>query len=198
MSDWDVGVQCDIYVGVIVWSVKAFHNHAHSLPVVLLKSVYVWILICGKCMHSSSFEVWGSRQLWLDSAFLSYQKHVSVLWVACYLTLQFVCGSANVSPWFDAPRTSMWTSPLRVAALDLWDSHPAPCVCHVPPFETLMAPAECVAEWVGDNRAGPAGLRPAFAPGAPCIPTPGEDNTLHVLFLNRLLWPHALQSCHLI
>lgn len=34
-------MQCDIYVGVIVWSVKAFHNHTHSLPVALLKSVYV-------------------------------------------------------------------------------------------------------------------------------------------------------------
>lgn len=26
------GVWCDIYVGVIVWSVKTFHNHTHSLP----------------------------------------------------------------------------------------------------------------------------------------------------------------------
>lgn len=32
-------MRCDIYVGVIVWSVKAFHNHAHPLPAVLLKSV---------------------------------------------------------------------------------------------------------------------------------------------------------------
>jgi len=36
------------------------------------------------------------------------------------------------------------SNPLRRAALDLWDSHPARCVRHVPPFETFMAPAECV------------------------------------------------------
>lgn len=28
VSDSDVGVWCDIHVGGIVWSVKAFHNHA--------------------------------------------------------------------------------------------------------------------------------------------------------------------------
>lgn len=41
MSDRDMGVQCDIYVGVIVWSVKAFRIHTHSPPMVLLKSLYV-------------------------------------------------------------------------------------------------------------------------------------------------------------
>lgn len=141
VSDWDVGVRCDIYVGVIVWSVKAFHNHTHSLPVVLLKSVYVWILICGKCTHSSSFWGRGSRRLWLDSLFLSNMlklRHRKSFKLC-------VCGCAT-----------MRTSPLRIATLDLWDSHPAYCVCIVPPFETLMAPAECVTEWVGDNGAGPS------------------------------------------
>lgn len=105
VSDWDVGVRCDIYVGVIVWSVKAFHNHTHSLPVVLLKSVYVWILICGKCIHSSSFKVWGSRQLWLDSAvhfFFFFFLHIEIRsskWVACYLTLLclYVCAAVQIS-----------------------------------------------------------------------------------------------------
>lgn len=34
VSGWDKarGVWCDIYVGVIVWSVKTFHNRTHSLP----------------------------------------------------------------------------------------------------------------------------------------------------------------------
>lgn len=57
-------MRCDIYVGVSVWSVKAFSNHTHSLPVVLLKSVYVRILICGnactvphfKCEAQEKFE----------------------------------------------------------------------------------------------------------------------------------------------
>lgn len=67
-----------------------------------------------------------------------------------------VCACVCVWRCLWAVPAGMWTSPLRLAALDLWDSHPAHRVCHVPPFETLMDPAECVTEWVGDNGAGPA------------------------------------------
>lgn len=52
VSDWDMGVQCDIYVGVIVWSVEAFHNHTHFHPVVLLKSLYVRIIYYVGIAHS--------------------------------------------------------------------------------------------------------------------------------------------------
>lgn len=59
VSDRDMGARCDIYVGVIVWSVKAFlflffltvkafHYHTQRLPVVLLKSARVWILMWEK------------------------------------------------------------------------------------------------------------------------------------------------------
>lgn len=51
VSDRDMGARCDIYVGVIVWSVKvflfffltvkAFHYHTQRLPVALLKSARV-------------------------------------------------------------------------------------------------------------------------------------------------------------
>lgn len=186
MSDWDVGVWCDIYVGVIVWSVKAFHNRTHSLPVVLVKSVDVWILICGKCTRSSSFKVWGSRQLWLDSAFLFFtcrndKQQMSGFRVASYLPLAaFVCVCAGWRSDMWAIRACMWTSPLRLAALDLWDSHPALCACHVPPFETLMAPAECVTEWVGDNGAGPAA---SCVPRLPLVPLASKHQgktTLHM------------------
>lgn len=37
----DMSARRDIYVGVIVWSVKAFRNRAQRLPVVLLKSTQV-------------------------------------------------------------------------------------------------------------------------------------------------------------
>lgn len=52
VSDRDMGARCDIYVGVIVWSVKAFlffffltvnafHYRTQWLPVALLKSAQV-------------------------------------------------------------------------------------------------------------------------------------------------------------
>ncbi len=116
----------------------------------------------------------------------------------------YVCvyGCADVCHWSTnmwAIRASMWMSPLRLAAQDLWGSHPAHCVSHVPPFETLMAPVECVTEWVGDNGAGPAASCVLRLPLVPLASKhQGEDNTLHVLFLNSLLWPYVLQSCHLI
>jgi len=42
------GLRCDFHVGVILWSVEAFHNHAPSLPVVLLKSLNVRSNICAE------------------------------------------------------------------------------------------------------------------------------------------------------
>lgn len=119
-------------------------------------------------------------------------------------TAVFVCvrGWADVCEWSTnmwAIQASMWTSSLRLAALDLWDSHPAHCVRHVPPFETWMAPAECVwlSEWVITELGRQLAVSCVW-PGAPCVKTPGEDNTLHVLFVNSMLWPYVLQSCHLI
>ena len=141
---------------------------------------------------------------------------MSVFQVVYYLTLLllfvsgclyvwvsiFVCGYGDVCKWSTNTWViwaSIWTSPLRLGAVDLWDSHPAQCVratCHVPPSETLMAPAECVTEWVGDNGAGLGAscvLRLPLVP--PALKKTGEDNTL---FLNSLHWPKVLCSCHLI
>lgn len=55
-----------------------------------------------------------------------------------------------------------------------------------------------LSEWV-ITELGPAANCVLRLPPVPlCIETPGEDNTLHVLFLNSLLWPSVLQSWHLI
>lgn len=174
VSDWDMGVRCDIYVGVIVWSVKAFfvffltvkafHYRTQWLPVALLKSAQVWILMWE--MHAP-FLVLSVRLKSTLAGFSSRgaaKPHVR----RCLFCCCWVC------------RSGMVTFPLENGSSGPLGLTPGPlCVCIVPPFETLMALVERATEWVGDNRPAPSCYYrvPAFAPSAPWHQNRGRQHS---------------------
>lgn len=127
---------------------------------------------------------------------------MSVFSDACYLTLLCLCACVCVLMLVSGPLKYDLSQPVPLpfetcssGPLGLTPSQ----LCLMPPFETLMAPAGRVTEWVGDNRAGIAAIHDLCLPLVPLVSKHrGEDNTLHVLFLNIMFWPCVLQSCHLI